>query len=41
MSRTGDPDPLHASLDRFGADGDRRVAEIFVERVLSPLSAVS
>jgi hypothetical protein len=29
------PNPLHALLDRFGAGGDRHVAEIFVERVLT------
>ncbi len=31
------PNPLHALLVLFGAGGDRRVAEIFVERVLTPL----
>jgi hypothetical protein len=41
MPRTGDPNPLHALLDRFGGDGDRHVAEIFVERVLTPLGAVA
>ena len=34
------PNPLHALLERFGAGGDRHVAEIFVERVLTPLGAV-
>jgi hypothetical protein len=34
-TRTGDPNPLHALLDRFGASGDRHVAEIFVQRVLT------
>ncbi|HET7501819.1 MAG TPA: hypothetical protein VFK02_12470 [Kofleriaceae bacterium] len=33
------PNPLHALLDRFGAGGDRHVAQIFVERVLTPLGA--
>jgi len=32
------PNPLHALLDRFGAGGDRHVAEIFVKRVLTPLA---
>lgn len=30
--------PLNALLDRFGAGGDRHVAEIFVTRVLTPLT---
>ncbi len=32
------PNPLHALLDRFGAGGDRHVAEIFVQRMLTPLA---
>jgi hypothetical protein len=32
------PDPLNALLDRFGAGGDREVAELFVKRVLAPLA---
>jgi hypothetical protein len=32
------PNPLAALIDRFGAGGDRHVAEIFVNRVLTPLA---
>jgi hypothetical protein len=32
------PNPLAVLIDRFGADGDRRIAALFLERVLAPLA---
>jgi hypothetical protein len=32
------PNPLATLLDRFGSDGDRVVAELFVQRLLIPLT---
>jgi hypothetical protein len=32
------PNPLNALLDRFGTGGDRVVAELFIQRLLTPLA---